>query len=716
MIQLLFFPIILTTFLLFLAQGLFHQNSPIILLLTIIVSLLASIGYLKSSVSKLGLKTSSLKVKRFLLNSGLPILIILFFLAAICLVLSPLIITQTVNNFQFIRFPGVWDYYKHSYVITGINSGGVPPLHPYLPSSQLSYYYGYYLIPAAIIKISGFTQTTVLFFYVLLTDALALLLLNWLIRQTIKKSFNRTLALLLAIFGTGMDAIPILIHRVSVNHLENWFGNHDTGLIVYNIFTAFLWAPQHILPAVLSLYLLFCLIKRKLSLPLFVLIYSYIFLSSTFVAITLTFWLGLLFLFVPTKRFPIFVGGLLTVIFNIPYFLELSSHNNILSVYSFAPYPFIAGLPDFVNTFSNFFLTLLVEYGFLLFVFPVLGLTLVRSKKKILWFFLSSYLLIVITWVLRSGGPNDFGMKTMLPVQILLAIVFVYFIEITPTKRSRLVLSLFTLLIICPGVLGFFYEYSLQWRRRFVLDPQTTQLVKAVRKLPQTAVLGVIERGEWAFDIPVLGFRPIYSPSLYDAGVYVNNSTKDISYEEMGSNIFISSTTADNLPTLIEKRNLYFKDMRKYFTLHPFDKLIVSNKTYVKQGENIWRQLFNQMNVSSSSITPDFTAYDYSSLVASLNTNALILEEKQMRQIKGKDQKLSLPAGFWFLATCSDNNKTLKLDFEDYFTVFNLNASGCIGNLFYHPDANDIRLSNQSTVTDIFAFPVIILNNQSTQS
>lgn len=708
MIELLVSPIALATLFLFFIQGLFHQNNPLTLFLTLIVALLFSIVCFRLSFPKTNLKNKTLNVKQLLYDFGPQVLITMFFLISIAWVISPLFITQTVDGYTFLRFPGIWDYYKHSYVITGINSGGIPPLHPYFPSSNLSYYYGYYLIPAVIAKIFGVAQTTVLFFYVLLTDTLSLIILNWLIRQVIKKTFNRILALSLVFLGAGMDAIPVLTQHLPINHLENWFGGHNTGLIVYNIFTAFLWAPQHIFPTVLALYLIYRLIKKDLSFSLFVLLCVYIFLSSTFIFLTLIFWLGLVFIFFPYQRRLLLFGGLSSLILIIPYFLQLSSHGNILSAYSFAPYPFVSS-SSYLNKLLNFTSTLIVEYGLLLFAFPVLAILTIHSERKLLWLFLSTYLPIVITWKVRSGGPNDFGMKTILPVQILLSVAFVYLIDKIPSRLFRSLLLGLTISMISAGLLGFSYEYSLQWKRRYVVDLQTTQLAKAIRRLPPTIVIGSIERGEWVFNIPVLGFRPIYSPSFYDSGVYKSDRDPESgpSYQEIGSNLFVGTTTANSLSELINKRNSYFNNMEQYFNLHPFDILILSNATYVKQGKNIWTQVFNQMGVSSFPITPDYTAYDFLSLVSKLKQYSLTINENQSEKLSAADRKFPLPAGYWFLATCRENLRAIKLDFEDYFEVFVLDGSSpCGGNLFYHPNNEDIRLSNNSTVTEIVAIPI----------
>lgn len=71
------------------------------------------------------------------------------------------------------------------------------------------------------------------------------------------------------------------------------------------------------------------------------------------------------------------------------------------------------------------------------------------------------------------------------------------------------------------------------------------------------------------------------------------------------------------------------------------------------------------------------------------------------------DNKISLEQGVWFLATCTGRNGMFKLNLEEYYPLFDgiKNADYCIGQLFYHSEEGEIKISKDSS-QEILAFPV----------
>lgn len=714
---LLIIPFTLTSIILFFSLYFFKSN-PAVITLTFLISI--SISFL---LIRKNLKEEIKELKLNLLSKqNIPqiflILVLIFLLAR---VLYPMTAVSKIDNFTLLQFNGLGDYYKHLYTMVPMIHDGIPPHHPYFPPETMSYYFGFYTIPVAFSIIFSLPPTTTLFVYVLAVYTLAFILLINLFNQYLKSWVSRFFSFLLLITGVGADVIPISAvmtkdpHNIIFN--QTFLGGVGTQII--NIYTTLLQSPQHFMAAVLTIVLLHHLLREKPKILLIVAVTTYVMLSSVFISISLILWLFLAFIFHKHLRIALLKSAVFCAIILIPYFLVLSNRQNILFFYFFKPYIFITGLNPVFLYIVNSLVTLFLQYGPILFLTPLIFLLRLFTKSTYQKFdylilFIGLFLPFVLTWIIKSPDFNDFAMRTTIPTQMILPLIFIRFIE-TSSKTIRNFLILILLVTTIIGTFSFYIEYQKAWKGRKIIDPKTSQLILGIRKLPSSTKLAAIEKEDWVYYIPPLGFKQVLNPHLREASV---STTRKVGldhsqYEIMAFNIFLNATTGENPPEVVSKRNIYFSQMNDYFQKYPFDLLLMDNQVWVKRGLNPYTQIFHQLNIDSIPITPNFTAFKSISLIEKLSSHKILVSDNS-QTILVKDQKLPLDKGFWFLVSCQKpNQKEVHLELEDYYLIFNQKPIGksdqCVGNVFYLPEKENLQLSNNSTVNEVIAYPVEIL-------
>lgn len=647
----------------------------------------------------------------FLKSNIFAVGFISFFIVVISILISPLLFPQIVDGQFFLRFPGIADYFKHSYTITAINQFGIPPNHPYFPAIKFSYYYGYYLIPAAISKIFVIDQNSVLFFYILFTSVLSISLIYWLICQLIKNKYFRFLALIGVIFGTACDVFPALvIKQNNFIHVENWFGANPTGLIIYNPYTAFLWAPQHIFPTVLALTLGFKLVKQRVNAFTLVLTSFYIVLSSVFVGITMTWIFGIVFILKKINRKILILSGLICGTLLIPFIINLGGRSGIIFPYKISPYSFTGIF------FFDLFLTLFIEYGFA----PIgVAYLLLKSDflslKSRMYSAVGIFVPIAVTWFYRSAGPNDFSMKVMLPVVIAYNLIFWYLLSKQNNLKIKIALGFLALISIVSGMGGAGFEYYYRWKTRLVLSSQESNLMYSIRKIDTSTTLAAINREEWVYHLPVMGYRSVFSPSLYDAGVYagqLNSEEISYSYESKGGNLFTSPTQGNDIKEVVSRRNEFFKEIGNYFYAYKFDYLILPKNEWVKEGENFWFNLMTKIGVDNKQLSGQYSLFDRNSIIQKFKENSVTVDTSKKVEVNKEDKKFELVEGLWFVTACfNPGNKNSRVEFDEYFSLFDVQTKDyihCAGQIFSISSKKTITISSSTNVDKIVIYPISI--------
>lgn len=645
----------------------------------------------------------------------LPLSLVLFFLLALAFILSPLIFTQTLDQTTFLRFPGIGDYYKHVYTIVGIITKGLPPLNPYFPGSSMGYYYGYYLIPAAISSFFSLSPSLVLFYWVLFTTAIFLISFYLLTLKYFKHSLHRLLALAALIFGLGLDIWPLLFSQPnSTAHIEVWSQFYKLEFVVNNTYTALIWVPQHVLASIFALAIVHQLLSKKPNLIFLSLAFPFIFLTSIYVSLPLVLFTFLYFIFYSRFRRQLIFLGLYSFLLLLPYLSQLTQRGSTLGFYHYQPFPF------FTHSFSfylNTLLSLVFDYGFIFLLFPFFFFLPHRKiplRLSLIFFTIYTFFFFII-FFLRSYAFNDFAMRSQLPLQIGFLILFFLFLTCLKLKlHRRLLLLLFTLNLLFSSP-GFFYEIYHRWQDRLLLDPYTTQLNLALRTYPPQTIFAAIDRQDWVSYIPTLGFHPVISPSLYDAGVYFSGpeGERHGQFEQLGINLFNRTTMASDSASLIQTQDQLFSKLHQYFSYYPFDYLILDSRVWVKQGVNPWLIVFQQLNLPLTQITPVYRLISQSDLLKALSHTQISLNQSQAKTLKITDHQLPLPQGLWFLSSCdTKNGVNLKLEFTDHYGLFDQSSTSnlhCFGHLFYQPDNSPLDIANSSTVTTVVAYPLSII-------
>jgi hypothetical protein len=588
--------------------------------------------------------------------------------------ISPLTTTQKVGNDEFLRYVGIGDYYKHSYVITSLRETGIPPKHPYFPEAKFSYYYGYYLLPASLSTIVPVSPNTILYFYILFTTVLSLLLIYRIISGTIKNNYLKIICFVTTIFGTALDIIPVfLTEKFNIKHIENWLSQVLNGQTVENIYSSLIWTPQHFLATVLCVYLIYLLYKKQFSYYIFIPIFTFVFTSSIFIALPLALWMFIAIVVYPEYRKRLIISGLVTVIIICPFFFSLKMTGSLFSWYKFIPIPNYGnpGLSEPLFAAIKFVAYFLIEHGLLFFLcLPLIIYARIPLKYKVA-LSIGVFLPRLITLFIRTPGVNDLSLKVIQPVTLSITLLSFILIENTKLKINKIAFVLFVSPFIISGILGNAFEFYNVWKGRKIIPYDDTKLEYSLRKLPSGYRVMALSRDEWVFLIPVLGGKLVLTPSLYDSSMYLSQRpmfSENVYYEDMGSDIFINPTSGKNQKDIVANEQNRLSKIYEFISKYPADGIIVPEKEWVKDGLNVWNQLFLDMNISFSKITPSFNLFSYQDTLTKFSKSTIVLDTKNIREHTMVDHKVKINKGAFYLFACATKDNEMLF-------LWNLNVS-----------------------------------------
>lgn len=700
-------PISLTAIILYLFLSLFGNDFRI-WLLALTFSSIILLFHLKNNFQII------FNIRKLISFKNLSLIfLILFFVFCKAFVISPFVLTKTTDSFRHIQITDVGDYYKHSFVVTMLKLDGIPPSHPYFPVAKLSYYFGYYLIPASFSKLFNIAPNLSFYVFSIVTDILGLLIILRIFHNFLKTYIGKLLAVLLLITGVGVNIFPEIFSKFPFpGYLINpeIFAT-DIGFQLINNYKAILFVPQHFFAACLSIGLIHNLIFEKKNIFFVSITTAFIFLSSLFVSWVFILWLFLVFVFYKENRIFLIICGVFTIALLFPYLIQLTNRTNLFYLNHFQPFKFIPS-ENILVYLTNTFLTAILQYGLILTILPFL----IISKGKI---FLKSNLLlilgfslpIIITWIIRSPIYNDFSLRGLMPLQLILPLFFMKLYEQLKQKFLKIFLFALILFVITISFLGFYLEYLRHWKSRMILHPSISQLIFEIRKIPDDIKLSAIDRDRWVEFIPSLGFKKVLSPFLFDSYVYfVGDKTLEHGqYERQAIDLFLEPTQADNLENLVKIKNTQLENLNDFFKKYPTDKLILNNKLWVKKDINPFLVFFREVGIKLSPLTSDFTLVDYQSLVEITSKLQMVIQSDKKMNLTINNKQFPLEKGLWFISSCGEFTN-IHLELEDYYQLFNrsVNKGSCVGRIFYLQQDEDLMLTNNSNINEVFIFPIEI--------
>ncbi len=656
----------------------------------------------------------------FIFNwKSLCLLIPVFFIILVFgFVLSPLIKHASVDGHEVLGLTALGDYYKHLYVLSAIKDNGLPPHHPFFPSANLSYYYGYYLIPAAVSSVFGLDLSKVFFAYLLFTTFIVLFLAVQLGSIIFRTWYQRLLSLILFIFGTGLDIVPTLIQaksgNLTANHIEFWSQVLNlSNYLVNNLYTALLWVPQHTLPSLIILVTgLSIILEEKTRLAWLILTIWFCVISSTFVSVTLIIWLGLAFIFIKKSRPTLFVAGLISVCLLFPYLKELTGRTSILSFgFYMTPFKYLPFLPQW----ANYGLTFFTEYGLILLALPIF--IFIYGKKysfKTTLISLGILLPILIGLFVKSSGFNDFSMRSVLPSQMALPFLMAFTLGDIKKYTWKIYVFLLLLLSFIPSMTGFFYEIHFKLIDRGVIDWPTSELLINLRKTP-ISNLATISNEDWVFLIPSYGYQPVYSPRLFDSFGYLSESGTKLHFEyaNIVNNLFIYPTLGQNLLGVSNSQQEKFLQLEKFFIDQEKLKFIISRSKGAKSGLNPWFQIFELLKIENKNFASNFRLINGFDISKALKSELIFVETNKTSKIFINNNTFDLSRGLWLIAGCNSYEQShLRLEINNAYILFDINPTvdknNCAGELYYQSKSEIIEISETSKFKELYKVPVSV--------
>ncbi len=653
-------------------------------------------------------------------RSSLLLVPVIFILITFSFVLSPLIKTTLVDGNPVLGLTALGDYYKHLYVLTSIKTSGLPPHHPFFPPSTLSYYYGYYLIPAAFSSVFNLDLAHVFFAYLLTTTFVVLFVIVQLSMALFNTWYQRLLALTLFVFGTGLDIIPTLIQAktgvLTANHIEFWSQVLNlSNYLVNNIYTMLLWVPQHCLPSLIVLVTGVMFLKeRRPSFFWLALVIWFSVISSTFVSVGLVVWLGLIFLLISKARLRLILSGLVATCLLLPYLTELSGRGSILSFgFYMTPFQYLPFLPQWINYFLTFF----TEYGLILVAIPVFFI--VRGKenrKEATLITLAVGLPIIIGLFVKSSGFNDFSMRSILPSEMALPFLMAFSLKEVATSIWKKAVFFLLLLSFIPAITGFFYEVHFRLIDRGVINTTTSALLLRLRKNP-IPNLAVLDNDDWVFLIPSYGYEGVYSPRLFDSNGYLSDSglKKQISYANLVNDLFVNETLGKDYLEVVRVRRESLQMMNQFFDSYKSLNFLLPKYRGEKSATNSWFKFMELLGTPGSSVSNDYVVFKGTDISDSLSDKNISLNLSLLRK-SDSHKSLYLKKGLWFIVGCSLKDSTvLRLELTDYYTLFDKkvkpNQIICAGNTYYQSNDGNIAISKTSQLDSIYLVPMTIGRN-----
>lgn len=650
-------------------------------------------------------------------RNALLLVPVVFLIFTYGFVLSPLVKTITFEGHRVLGLTALGDYYKHLYVLTSIKTGGLPPHHPFFPSAHLSYYYGYYLLPAAISSVFNLDLSRVFFFYLLFTTFIVLLIVVRLSLALFKSWYQRLLALTLFIFGTGLDIIPTLIQAkagiLTANHIEFWSQILNlNNFLVNNLYTALLWVPQHTLPGIVVLATGLLLLKEKQTSVVWLVLASWFcVISSTFVSVSLFIWCGLSFLFLPRTRGALTVSGLLSLFLLYPYLIALSGRGSLFSFgFYMTPFRYLAVFPAWLN----YLLTFITEYGLIILALPIYFL--IRRKnnqKEAALVTLAVSLPILLGLFIRSAGFNDYSMRSVLPAQMALPFLMSFGLDKVEGIFWKKIVFLLLMLNFIPSMTGLFYEIHFRLIDRSIIEAPTSDLLINLRQHP-VANLAVIDNGDWVFLLPSYGYQPVYSPRLFDSEGYLSATgvREQGLYRTSVDPLFIDPTIGQDYLDVISRRRIIFQDLKPFFIQHKDLNFILPTTRGGKSDANPWLKIMELSGTPGTFLTDKYSLLKGTDISRGMAQVKLILDTKQLQKgALDKQGRLKITPGLWFVIGCRDERSPkLSLEFSDHYRLIDSYLGSkqalCAGQLYYQPRYEKLIISDTSQFSSLYLIPL----------
>lgn len=559
-------------------------------------------------------------------NFVLPVWIILAL--ASMFVLMDLFFDVSVRDVTFVNLLGVTDYYKHLYAMTSINNLGI---HPFYPVSNFIYYFGYYFVPALVSGLQIADQTKIIFLYTSLTGVLGWLSISELIAEHVKSLKARLAAIVYLVFGQGFDIVPTLManKQGTGKLIELWSFERFIGLRVDNIFTSYLWTPQHFFAALAACVVILSVYGNKKEWVWNFLLIAYVLSSSVFVGIFMM--IALVGIVIINRREEIkkylmmFVLSGLVLIPNLKSFAEKGS--GVFEGYSLLNGIFNFGLGRYLNTLVH----LIIEYGIVFVIIPIGACILLRNKKnKILWILLG-IVPVILTWFIKSVGYNDFSTRGILVWQMLAGILVGVLLERLNIKFKITLLALILINVVVSAA-GFAYEF--QARKNDLgsrLGPEESIMIGEIKKRDLNNLMA-IGREEWIFLIPSMTGRVIFTSNLYDSAQYMESRYGEIhgQYESLEKEIFVNEVFDMNEELVVGQAEKKWGMVDAYFKMSGDRNLIVDRR-------NKSTLILAKLNVERIQLSGDFSLINTAEIQELLKDKKIKLTKQYIEKVKIND-------------------------------------------------------------------------------
>jgi hypothetical protein len=683
----------------------------LVLLISLAVSLLISLWSYRKNFLLLN-KRDDLFSKISFIILLLPLLGLIFF------TLSPAIFPIKLGGFNFLRFTGVYDYNKHIYATVAIYKTGIPPLHPYYPLSNFSYYYGFYIIPASISYLTGISPNISLVAFALLTIFLSYCLIYKIIETSIYNKTLKFLAFFSLLTGSGLDIIPTLLVKKfffeNPHHIELWPKILGANLMITNIPISALWVPQHFFAASIALYTIsYILKKEKIDILPLSFICGYILLSSTFVSLTFFFWLIVIFIWKNNLRKNILLTGLLSSLLVLPYIFGLLK-NKSNSIFQFHPLSNTnLPLPEYLKFLTFLFINIPIEFGFpLLFLLFFTIKNRVYSSKLPLLFGITLPLLSVI--FVSSSGWNDYGMRSILPLQLAIPILLAIYLEKIKRNKTKILFVFLIMINLIISETGFLFETYWRWKERKLFTIEESLLFLKLRK-EKVQVVSSLDNYFWTSYVPILSFHLLYSPSLYDSRVYLTKE-KITEFDHFGNfieNLFLKNGVGNNPVEIIENKNFLFNYFPFFIKNFPPSIFIIRNHNslyLIKGWLSTYKIIFDRLSPPTD-YSPDFSTYNLKEIKEKISSAKIMILSKPENEIDPqKTHKIYLKRNLYFLVGCKNQKEEQEIEIlnRPLFTI--PKNENCAGHFFAPESEGFYEITEKQVLTSFQAFPVEIYN------
>jgi hypothetical protein len=306
----------------------------------------------------------------------------------------------------------------------------------------ISYYYGYYVVPALFFKLYGSINET---FIVLWTTTGISIGIAWVYLVLNKKIWFVLLAMCMGDF-------PHVIKNIFSALSINMYTYSHIGIEHWSVFENLFWVPNQVIPSLIIAGMLVYILRHNLKTYLIIFPVCLSFWWAIFPAFALGILTGCLLLkewltstFKPTMNL-IAKKYILPAVICIPIFIFFLSHGS-------------APVSGFIWNFRTDYLNLLSEYSVNILVNVIVFMIVYWSLKKLnfktiqLFPFFIVLILTIVFPIYRLGKVNDFLFRGMMPLLLISGIYLCYPLTTMEWKSTVLILKrsylgLFVILIL----------------------------------------------------------------------------------------------------------------------------------------------------------------------------------------------------------------------------------------------------------------------------